>query len=102
MYLLKRNPTKRFVYADKFTFHHVSIKTISDTFELFFTYNLHSTMYLLKHTLIDEGVKGIINLHSTMYLLKLTSQNMVSIGNMNLHSTMYLLKRFALRALSPA
>ena len=32
-------------------------------------YHLHSTMYLLNHTLLESMVSWEMNLHSTMYLL---------------------------------
>ena len=53
-----------------FTFHYVSIKTKQVTKGRMLDFNLHSTMYLLKHKC---GVKlwlNVIHLHSTMYLLK--------------------------------
>ena len=54
-----------------FTFHNVSIKSVSiaslgSTFS-----SLHSTMYLLNHTLSHCTQARLLSLHSTMYLLNL-------------------------------
>ena len=48
MYLLKLWYVKSLMSTRKFTFHHVSIKTVTTVDVLLLHYNLHSTMYLLK------------------------------------------------------
>ena len=81
--------------APVFTFHYVSIKTYlrqpSNTALL----HLHSTMYLLKLLRQITFIILYMNLHSTMYLLKPALLSSVFMSVLYLHSTMYLLKRVA-------
>ena len=48
MYLLKPSHTTINNYYYKFTFHHVSIKTVNPAIDPMLYANSHSTMYLLK------------------------------------------------------
>ena len=56
MYLLKRLPSRHFLYM---------------------LYHLHSTMYLLKRSTDDYIKQPEENLHSTMYLLKQISESKI-------------------------
>ena len=58
-----------------FTFHHVSIKTGQYPAYEYNPPNSHSTMYLLKLMPVDTPSRWYSNSHSTMYLLKLLSQS---------------------------
>ena len=72
MYLLK--PLKGVIYIHKikkFTFHHVSIKTMCHKSATFCNFYSHSTMYLLKRLPKYIYYLQYMNSHSTMYLLKL-------------------------------
>ena len=95
MYLLKRYLCKSCICTvQKFTFHHVSIKTTIREMKGRFLNNSHSTMYLLKPYLPLQELFQVLDSHSTMYLLKHDEfLNLVSCL-MHSHSTMYLLKRY--------
>ena len=58
------------VPRSKFTFHHVSIKTSNEDMLPDEQIYSHSTMYLLKHDLLYHHLRYYIHSHSTMYLLK--------------------------------
>ena len=62
-----------FAFPSAFTFHYVSI-TSKDLrgYRVRKEKNLHSTMFLLHHRIINENVDGHVDLHSTMFLLHLT------------------------------
>ena len=75
-----------------FTFHNVSIKTNIRNCVLRCCWNLHSTMFLLKHLHLHVLRFHAVHLHSTMFLLKLQASDASRIADMNLHSTMFLLK----------
>ena len=53
----------------KFTFHYVSIKSLSAQVQPTAESNLHSTMYLLNLLLLGLHLHIFAYLHSTMYLL---------------------------------
>ena len=99
-----------------FTFHHVSIKTLTHLKKRKAVIYSHSTMYLLKLTRLIIFDLWLFDSHSTMYLLKpsntgtdtttksytftfhhvsIKTRNKGMFRNMSFHShsTMYLLKR---------
>ena len=78
-----------------FTFHDVSINTISPLFAISTYSSLHSTMFLLIRHLLPENQSTIPSLHSTMFLLILCSCISYSEYYKSLHSTMFLLIRKA-------
>ena len=74
MYLLKRGMVWiSLSMIQKFTFHHVSIKTRLIGNIEYLLHDSHSTMYLLKLFGSFSGFQSSLNSHSTMYLLKLAS-----------------------------
>ena len=70
MYLLKPSGARLRRFLQKFTFHYVSIKTVSPVVLAIIILNLHSTMYLLKLRQVLSSCVLYLHLHSTMYLLK--------------------------------
>ena len=60
-----------------FTFHHVSIKTFRFCFNSTAFQHSHSTMYLLKLINTNISIQGLGHSHSTMYLLKLNEPSPV-------------------------
>ena len=84
------NPTSDMI---RFTFHYVSIKSFSARFNKSSVSYLHSTMYLLNRRQEFEDFKKELNLHSTMYLLNQNQHYRQAIPKLYLHSTMYLLNQ---------
>ena len=80
------------VLTDRFTFHHVSIKTNTEGADSLTYTDSHSTMYLLKPRIQANTHHLLSYSHSTMYLLKLYSNGDLTLMFTNSHSTMYLLK----------
>ena len=99
--------------VERFTFHHVSIKTKDSQSEQVTIFYSHSTMYLLKRSNNLSISSEIHDSHSTMYLLKprrtineprvhiftfhhvsikTSGKDNVTIAEEYSHSTMYLLK----------
>ena len=70
MYLLKLNALTSPGLIVTFTFHHVSIKTVTDKIDNCHYVYSHSTMYLLKPFILLSVVLALCHSHSTMYLLK--------------------------------
>ena len=82
-----------FVYniSFQFTFHYVSINSTQLVILSAFTFNLHSTMYLLIPLWDNVSFPFVDNLHSTMYLLIQHCAVKMNTLQQHLHSTMYLL-----------
>ena len=78
--------------SNKFTFHHVSIKTWECQTHVGLRTYSHSTMYLLKPSGGGGKSNNVIYSHSTMYLLKHIYFPIRLMPERNSHSTMYLLK----------
>ena len=73
MYLLKLGDSYTTGDNSTFTFHYVSIKTVSPEYTALPIVYLHSTMYLLKPIAVFLIRSAVRYLHSTMYLLKLSA-----------------------------
>ena len=69
MYLLNPQVTGPLADAIKFTFHYVSIKSLSQNTAGDLLSDLHSTMYLLNPYVFNPQFMLYVHLHSTMYLL---------------------------------
>ena len=93
MFLLKLDlRTSEICRGLDFTFHNVSIKTISfhvGALNLFFfTFHNVSIKTIFQHRCPSRGLA----LHSTMFLLKPFARQMLELWEHALHSTMFLLK----------
>ena len=92
MYLLNRAQFAAFSSsASVFTFHYVSIKSVSLVRPPYMMLDLHSTMYLLNRVPYWGPCTTDQDLHSTMYLLNRCHTEGARCTWCNLHSTMYLL-----------
>ena len=74
-----------------FTFHDVSINTITDFGSSHFVCTLHSTMFLLIRCVNHKMYQRFLSLHSTMFLLIHRFEQMSTSCPVALHSTMFLL-----------
>ena len=92
MYLLKLAEQILKRRLNKFTFHHVSIKTQIKQIRKEVDINSHSTMYLLKLIQILKLSCAYYHSHSTMYLLKRRNNAEKELLLGYSHSTIYLLK----------
>ena len=93
MFLLILSPScSQSIKRGLFTFHNVSINTISGKRNIANTFfHLHSTMFLLILVIISFLCIYINHLHSTMFLLIRRMLSKVSRSLLHLHSTMFLL-----------
>ena len=86
MYLLKLPADRKGIEHPLFTFHYVSIKTISYTLDNMFI-SVFTFHYVSIKTKISDTMKWIqYNLHSTMYLLKLVCK----FSDWNFHGQIYI------------
>ena len=58
----------------KFTFYYIYIKTTTRRDVLKAIAHLHSTIFILKHNIINQIKIALNHLHSTIFILKLSSR----------------------------
>ena len=75
----------------KFTFHNVSINSVTMDTAQAKSFNLHSIMYLLIPRSTQNRLHCHLNLHSIMYLLIHLNSRRGKTNKRHLHSIMYLL-----------